>query len=140
MITLKKYETEDWVKIGDAVEPFSPLMPPENFVKMTKHSVAVTGIENGNVMACGGVTYVNDKEGIVWVKISKKCLTQPYKWARSIRETFRIIMDSIGDLKISTYVLRDFCKGERLARLIGLKKTDETEEYNGNIYNKYTVI
>jgi len=137
MITLKEYEPEDWSAITDAVEPFSPLTPTKEFLEMTKNSVAVTAIENGNVMACGGITYTSDETGIVWVKVSRKC--QGYRWARSIRETFRIMMDSIGDLRISTYVIRDFCKGDKLARLIGLQKTDEYEEYNGNIYYKYSV-
>ena len=140
MIVLKEYETEDWVKIDDAIEPFSPLMPSRNFVEMTKRSsVAVTGVENGNVMACGGISYISKGEGIIWVKVSKKCLKQAFRWARSIRETFVLMRDSVGDLKISTYVLDNFYKGERLARLIGLKKSDETEKYKGNIYHKYTV-
>jgi len=48
-------------------------------------------------------------------------------------------MDTVGDLKISTYVIDNFCKGERLAKLIGLKRTDEFGEYNGNKYYKYAV-
>ena len=47
--------------------------------------------------------------------------------------------DSVEDLKIYTYVIKGFCKGDKLARMIGLKKTDEYEEYNGNIYFKYAV-
>ena len=140
MITLKEYETEDWVKIDDAVEPFSPLMPTKNFLEMTKkNSVAITGIEDGNIMVCGGISYTNDDKGIVWVKVSKKCLKQSFRWARSIRETFKTMMDSVGDLEISTYILDNFCKGERLARLIGLKRSGEAEKYNGKIYNKYVV-
>lgn len=139
MITLKEYEIDDWLKIDDAVEPFSPLMPTEDFVKMTKYSIAVTAVENGVVMACGGITYTNDTEGIVWVKVSRKCLRQPYRWAKTIRQTFKIMMDSIGDLKIYTYVVSGFCKGDKLARLIGLKRTSESEKYNGNTYYKYAV-
>ena len=116
-------------------------MPPtKDFLDFTERGIAVTETVDGNVMACGGITYVNDNEGMVWFKMSKKCLGHRYRWARSILETFKIMMDSIGDMKISTYVLRDFCKGERVARMIGLEKTDETEEYNGNIYHRYTVI
>ena len=134
MITLKEYEPKDWLAITDAVEPFSPLMPTEEFLKMTENGLAITAIENDKVMACGGITYVGD-EGVVWVKISKKC--KGYSWARSIRETFRLMMDSIGDLKISTYIVSGFCKGDKLARLIGLHKTDEFETYKGKVYYKW---
>lgn len=138
MILLEKYTIEHWKQIDDAIEPFTPLIPPDNFVELTNRSIAVTGLENGVVMACGGVTYKNDDEGLVWVKVSKKCLREPYRWAKTILQAFRIIMDVV-DLKVSTYVIKDFIKGDKLARIIGLERTDEYEEYNGNIYYKYTV-
>lgn len=138
MITLRAYKVEDWSMITDSVEPFSPLMPTEEFLDMVKNGVAVTGIENDVVMACGGITYTSEDAGIVWVKVSEKC--QGYGWARTIRETFRIMMEIIGSLRISTYILNGFFKGEKLAKLIGLEKTSETEKYKGNIYNKYTAV
>lgn len=140
MITLREYEAEDWTKIDDAVEPFMLVEPLEDFNKVAQRGLAVTAVEDGNVMACGGVAYINHEEGIVWVKVSEKCLEQSYGWARTIRETFRIMMKSLGSMTIITYILTDFCKGEKLARLIGMKKTDKTYEYNGNIYNKYAVM
>ena len=90
-------------------------------------------------MACGGIAFVNDKEGMAWIKISKKCLNHSFTWARTIHEAFGMMIKSV-DVKVSTYVLDKFCKGERLARFIGLKRTNETEEYNGNMYYRYTVI
>lgn len=139
MITLKEYEAEDWTKIDDAVEPFMIVEPLEDFNKVAQRGLAITAVEDGNVMACGGVAYINSKEGMVWVKVSKRCLEQSFRWARTIRETFGIMIESLGSMKIVTYVLTDFCKGEKLARLIGMKKTDKTYEHNGNMYNKYMV-
>ena len=133
MITLREYKAEDWSEINDALEPFMPTA-----LKVNEQGLVITAIEDGRIMACGGVVYTNSAKGVVWVKVSKKCLREPLRWARTIRETFRLMKDSVGDLRISTYILADFCKGEKLARLIGLKRTDETEEYKGNIYNKYT--
>jgi len=140
MILARKFETKDLSAIDDAIEPFSFPLPSKDFSEFAKRGIAVTETENGNVMACGGITYINDKEGMVWFKMSKKCLEHRYRWARSILETFKIMMASLGSVKISTYVLRDFCKGEKVARTIGLQKTDETEEYNGNIYHKFTAV
>ncbi len=137
MITFREYKVEDWSKINDAIEPF---MPATLINEVNERGIAITAIEDGCMMACGGIVYTNSTEGIVWVKVSQKCLRKPLRWARTIRETFRLMKESVGDLQISTYILDNFCKGEKLARLIGLKRTDKTEEYNGNIYNKYTAV
>lgn len=140
MIALKEYKIEDWTKIDNAIEPFIPPMPMKEFLEMSKRGVAVTGVENGEVVACGGIAYISETEGTVWLKMSKKCFEHSYSWARTIKETFGLMKEAVGDLRISTYVLDNFCKGEKLARWIGLKKTDEVEEYNGNIYHKYTAV
>ncbi len=138
MIELQEYKTKDYYAIEDAVEPLTPMV--EGFLETAKRGVSATAVENGAVMAVGGVFYTSDTEGVTWLKISSKCLLRPLAWGRAIRETFRLMAESVGDIKISTYILADFCKGEKVARLIGLKKTDQSEEYNGKIYNLYTVI
>lgn len=140
MIILREYKVEDWSKIDDAIEPFMTLKPVKDFSEMVKRGLVITGVEDGHIMACGGVSYTSECEGVVWVKISRKCLRQPLGWARTIHETFRLMKEAVGDLQISTYIVNNFCKGEKLARLIGLKRTDETEEYNGHIYNKYSMV
>ena len=61
-------------------------------------------------------------------------------WARAIKDTFRIMTESVGNIKMYTYILKDFCQGEKLARLINMKQTEESVEHNGNIYNKYMVV
>lgn len=133
---MRLYKDSDWSEIKDAVEPFSPLLPN---LKVGKRSVAVTAIEDNKIMACGGITFISDTEGLIWIKVSKKCRKAAYKWARTIRETYTAMMDSIGDIEISTYIVKDFCKGDKLARMIGLKRTGESQEYKGNIYYKYSV-
>ncbi len=136
---IRKYKDEDWAMIKDAVEPFSPLLPSDSFLHIADRSVAVTGMEGDEVMACGGITFTSNTEGLVWVKVSEKCKRNAYKWARTIRETFSIMLESV-DVDVATYVLKGFCKGDKLARMIGLRKTDKTEEYNGQIYIKYTAV
>ena len=139
MIVLREYNTDDLVKIDDAVEPFMPKMPIKEFTEMTQRGVAATGVEDGDVRACGGIAYFNDNDGVVWLKVSKKCLNHSFQWLRVIRETFKIMKEAVGDVAVSTYVLSGFCKGQRLARLVGMKPTNEAEEFQGNIYIKYTV-
>ena len=111
----------------------------DEFLEMTTRGVAVTGLEDGEVMAVGGIAYMSDTEGTIWLKISKKC-DKSFRWARAIRETVQLMKEAVGDLKISTYVLSDFCKGEKLVRMIGLGKTDEMEQHDGNTYYKYTAV
>ncbi len=137
MITLRKYEADDWAKIDDAIEPFMPVTLKD---KLNERGLVITAIEDGRTMACGGIVYANGDEGVVWVKVSRKCLRKPLRWARTIREAFGLMKESVGDLRIVTYILENFCKGEKLARLIGMKRTNETEEYNGNTYNKYVAV
>ncbi|KKK78664.1 hypothetical protein LCGC14_2841270, partial [marine sediment metagenome] len=56
------------------------------------------------------------------------------------RETYTAMVDSIGEIEISTYIVKDFCKGDKLARMIGLKKASEIKLYNNKIYTKYTMV
>ncbi len=140
MIILKEYKVDDWKKVDDAIEPFVSKVPIKDFLEMSQRGIAVTGTRNGKILACGGIAYFSDKEGIAWLKASRKCFGHPIEWARAIKETFKLMKESVGDLNISLYILSDFCKGEKLARLIGMKKTDETEEFKGNIYSKYMAV
>ena len=140
MITLREYNTEDLVEIDDAVEPFLPKMPMKEFTELTQRGIAITGVEDGDVRACGGIAYFNDNDGVAWLRLSKKCLHHSLQWSRAIRETFKVMRESVGDLVVSTYILKNFCRGQRVARLIGMKKTDESEEFQGNTYIKYTVF
>lgn len=140
MITLREYKPNDWKEITDAVEPFMFLEPFGNFDKIVEKGLAVTAVEDDIIMACGGVSYTDNDEGIVWAKVSKKCFNHSYRWARTIRETFQLMTKSLGNMRIITYILKGFCKGEKLARLIGMTKTDKTYEFNDNIYNRYTAV
>lgn len=140
MIMLKKYKTEDWTKIDDAVEPFMFREPLDDFNEAIQRGIAVTAIEDDEIMACGGVAYVNKEEGVVWVKVSKKCFKQSFRWARTIREVFSLISESLGRMTITTYILEEFCKGERLAKMIGMEKVDGNYEFDNRIYNKFSVV
>ncbi len=137
MISVRLYEKGDWYKVQDAIEPFMPI--ETDFDLVAERGVAVTATDNDKAMACGGVTFVNDEQGTVWVKVSQACAKRPFLWARAIKDTFRLMTESVGHIEIYTYILKDFCQGEKLARLIKMKRTDDTIEHDGNIYNKFTV-
>ena len=136
MILFKEFKTEDWSKITDAVEPFAYVETVETLLK----GISTTAVEDGEVMACGGIVLESKTEGTIWCKVSKKCLENSFSWARTMKEAFVLMMDTLGDVEISTYILKGFCRGDKLARLIGLKKTDETKIHNGNTYYNYTEV
>ncbi len=138
MIEVRLYKKGDWYKIDDAIEPFMPI--ETDFDLVAERGVAVTATNGDKAMACGGVTFVNNEQGTVWVKVSEGCAKRPFLWARAIKDTFRLMTESVGHIEIYTYVLKGFCKGEKLARLIRMTRTDESIEYNGNIYNKFMVV
>ena len=140
MIIMREYILDDWLKITDAVEPFMFLEPFDNFNEIVQRGLAVTAVENNVIMACGGVAYINDKEGVAWLKMSRKCLGQTYRWGRTVKETFSLITKSLGNMKVITYILKDFCKGEKLAKMIGMAKSDKTHEFNDNVYHRYMVV
>lgn len=139
MVTIREYKTNDWEKIQDSVEPFTPAYGDGDFDAIASRGIAVTALDGDNVMAVGGVTYIDEKEGMVWVKVSQQCAKRPVLWARTIKEVFGLMIDSVTGVEIYTYILKGFCKGEKLAKLIDMVNTDQSVEHNGKIYDRYMV-
>ena len=96
-------------------------------------------MEDGKVMACGGVAFLTDTTGVAWMRMSRLCKGKPFRWARSIKVAFKLALETLDDMDIYTYIIDGFCAGDRIARSCGLKMTDEYEEHNGNRYYKYVV-
>jgi hypothetical protein len=134
MIETRPFRDEDYEAIQDAVEPFAGT---KDVVGIKDRGVSITATD-GDVMACGGILYTSDTEGLAWMKISKGCKHNAFTWARTIREVFSLMVKAT-ELNVFTYVIDGFEEGDRLARAIGLSKTDEKEEHNGKIYYKYMV-
>ena len=126
---------EDLALIKDAVEPFEPT--ESDFLE---RGILITAEDDGVIMACGGIVIESDTEGTIWCKVSKECSRKSFAWARTMREAFSIMKKSVGNLRISTYILDGFCKGDRLAKLIGLERSNETKIHNGNTYIKYMAV
>jgi hypothetical protein len=133
VIELRNFKLEDFALIQDAVEPFCTANDVNG---ATEQGIAVTATD-GACMACGGICMSGD-EGIAWMKIDKECKSNAFAWARTIKEAFNLMVESV-DMPVVTYILEGFCTGDRLAKAIGMKKTGIKEEFNGNIYYKYTV-
>ena len=130
-----EFKPEDFDSITDPIEPFCSV---EGDSVMASKGVALTAVD-GDAMACAGILYTSDTEGMIWMKISSKCRANAFRWARTIREGFKFMVKSCG-VDVYTYILDGFRDGERLAKSLGLNKTEETKEHNGNTYYKYVVV
>ena len=140
MITVRLYQDGDWEKITDAIEPFSPAVPTDDLIEFIRYSLAATGLEDGKVFVCGGITCIGEDDGVIWLKMSKQCRDKAYRWARSIKEAYICMKEALGIRNVHTYIIENFCQGDKMARMIGMRRTGEYEEYNGNNYYKYTVM
>lgn len=134
MILLRKYKPEDFA-IKDAIEPFCT---PLDEIGLNDRGVAITGTD-GDARACAGVVYTSDTEGYIWLKMSCKCKEKTYEWARTLKEGFKIMINSV-DIDVYTWILDGFTQGIRLARALDMKKTGETKMFNDRKYIKYVVV
>jgi len=132
MITVRKYEEGDWQQITTPVEPFLPTDMPD----MGDDSIKLTGVENGRVIGCGGVIFAGD-EAILWLKLAAGTSIVS---ARVVKEIYSILKSSITDKIMTTYVLQDFAKGEKLASFLDMKQEPVTTTYDGRVYNKYVEV
>ena len=134
------YKKGDWAKVKETVEPFMPLTDDGFFDDIALLGIAVTVTEDDKSICCGGVTFLSKDDGYVWIKINKNCITNIIATARVIRETFELMLDSMSGIKVSTYILDGFRKGERLARFVGMKKNCKSICFRNHKYNKFMVV
>lgn len=139
MIKVRIYEKGDWNKVKGSVEPFMPIYTSSEFDVIASRGVAVTATEEGEAIACGGVTFMG-ASGFVWLKMNNSKVRKPIETALLMRDIFKLMVESVGDVEVSTYILDGFRKGERLARFIGMEKNCEFVTFRNRIYNKYTVV
>lgn len=129
---LRLYKSNDW----DKINVFEPFMVPVDS-KDYCNGLAVTAIDNGRILGCGGIVFVGNI-GMVWVRLDKN-LGSHISAARTILRMFNTMRDLVGDMKVIAYVLDCFERGERLASFVGLKKNCEKIKFNGNSYNKWII-
>jgi len=134
VILYRPFELQDWIDIK-AVEPFCPDFPTDNFLNAVKNGAAVTAVQDDKIIACGGIVFLDDT--FLWLKVAKGY--QSIELAKVIIETAEFLIQTVKT-PIYTYVLKNFKKGEKLAKLVGFKKTNETKEYNHHTYMKYVVL
>jgi len=131
LIELRICEDGDWESIADPVEMG---LPEQN---VFQDSVGLTAIVDGEIRVVGGIWLVDEDTGYLWMKISKQISKHPKQLMRVLREGLAILDDSFGVPHILTYVDENFVQGDRLCRLMGLERTEESKEHENKRYFVY---
>lgn len=131
---LRLYKKGDYDAIEDSTEP---LGRPADESLIEEYSVSLTIDDEGVPVACGGIIYDTETDGIVWVKISNKMTRKTLVLVKVLRNGLDILIDSFGFKKITARVREDFCAGHRFIRHFGFKPTTETFKILSDTYRIY---
>jgi hypothetical protein len=142
MITFRKFTESDWFEIDDPVSVYSDKVNDiiKEFFGLLKNGVNFTMVENGKVICCGGVVYVDENNAESWIRLSTRAAQKPLAILKTVKVGFDMITRSLGAINVSSHVLEGFEAGERLAEYLGFKKTEDFMLINDKKYNKYAKI
>lgn len=119
----------------DAFEPVEPItegdrISPELAEAMEKSDLSVTGIRNGEVVACGGVhpTAVAE-QGELWLRLSKVCLEHRMDTLTFLIEGLKIIEKEFPFKQLNAIVRCDFGPSIKLVKFLGFKMIQKKDEW-----------
>ncbi len=131
-------------KVSDllAFVPIEPLAAkeikdPELAKAIEDSGLAVTGIRDGEIIGCGGVHPVEDSEdGVIWLRLSRKCMNNPIDTFRWIKSGLKIIEETYPFRQLNATILSKFKRGIKLAEKLGFKQVQTMTE-DGRDYIVY---
>lgn len=136
-IYIRPFKKEDIKEL----EPIEPAIGHDGIIELAEQietsGLAVTAIKNGEVVGCGGVHPVTEREGELWVRISVKAVNFKFEMARSIREVLKIIEERFEFPVLNAYVQDKFCVGKRMLVKFGYELVRHISE-NGIKYAIYS--
>lgn len=100
--------------------------------------LAITTVENGEVISCGGIVMQNDDTGVVWMRNSNKVRNRPFFIYDIFKAGLKILDDTMETPHLICYVIDGFREGEVLVKHF-MAKTDEFLEHNNKKYYKYSM-
>lgn len=105
----------------EPVEPIEvdELKEPETAKAIEDSNLAVTGIRNGRVYACGGVHPLGDEQGEIWLRLSKDAIEHPIDTYRWIKSGLKIIEETFGLRQLNAVIKCSYEKSRRLAEHLG---------------------
>ena len=133
-MNLRLYQKGDFDAITDCTEPIGR---PTDENLILEYSVSLTVEDDGVPVACGGVIYDTETDGIVWLRLSNNMAHKTISLVRLLRNGLAILVDSFGFDRITARVKEDFGEGHRFARRFGFTPTKETFKIFSDTYRIY---
>ena len=134
MIEIRMYEDGDYEAIDDCVEPFAGHCDTS---EMNEIGVHFTVTEDGKPIGTGGVVYITDDEGEVWLRLSKEFIAKPITMMRIVREGFGLVKECCGLRVVTAKVQEKFSEGKRLVERFGFRSDGKLISVFGFKYRIY---
>ncbi len=119
-VYIRPFKAED-------INAFEPMEPETNRDEISliagtieDSGLAVTGIKDGKIVACGGV-HPNGDKGELWLRLSRDCENYPVMTARFLYEALKIIEKTFGFKQLYAVIQTKFCKSIKLIERFGYK-------------------
>ena len=134
---IRSFRKEDILSIQNAIEPEYSCTANYDMCRAV-FSLSATMEDNGTPVLCGGINIDENDDNVCWIWcIVANPVKNKVKLYRTLIEGLKIVIAESGCGIVKTLVLKDFEKGERLARHAGFKPTGAVEEMNGLAYLEY---
>lgn len=131
MIEIREYKEGDYESIVQCKEGVGFM----DMKDVLPSSILATLTDNKIPIVVGGITLLD--RPTAWARVQDG-IKLKHTVVRIIKESIRIIAKESGIDEYVSYIKDGFIQGDRLASAIGMKETEEKQEYYGNTYKVYS--
>lgn len=128
---MRKFKPEDMK--GEWLEYGAGMIEDETILAKC---INLTAVDDGKVVACGGVTIGEDV--VFWMSV-KKNIKRPVALIKAMQEALKSFMANLDVDRAITYIRDGFKQAEKLDILLGFRPTGEQVEFKNRIYNRYEI-
>jgi hypothetical protein len=100
--------------------------------------LAVTGIRKGRIIGCVGVHPIDERNGEVWIRLSKECMGFRIETLRLLRDGQKILDETYPFEQLNAAIKPGFRFGIRMAEWLGYIVTEQRTIDGDIIYSKRT--
>lgn len=123
---IRNFKKEDWYAITDPVEADAVSIEPD-MLDIVERGIAITVEDDKGVVGCGGVVLYDEKNGEMWVRLSKR--VGKFEAIEAICSGMKILKDAFSDVSLYCRVRQDFEKAHKLVKWLGFKPECFTDGY-----------
>ena len=144
MVTIRPYQPEDYLAITrrefDEIT-FKNRSNPDATARELAKGMAFTGVNEGGIIACGGVLPIWKGVGEAWAVTSPLVQKYPLVFAKTMRSKLIEIIIANSFERVQTIVDAEFRVSQRWLERMGFKYEGEMEKYiSGRTYLRYAWI